>query len=179
MPGSISTSLYTLTANSVISFDFRSDVEGEFVAIGMDDNNGWSSDKAFKLYGTQNVNNDIEAFERYTPNAYQHYEIPIGQYYTGAMDRLFFIMDHDAAPGNGDAYFRNVLVYEDADGDGKCDSDKTFTMKAFLEGAYFSPDQLMDDFYRTDGILGNTDPYGLGDYLKSGHLDSYRWKCCG
>lgn len=156
---------YTLTANSVLSFDFRSDVQGEFVAIGMDDDNGWSADKAFKLYGTQNVNNDIEDFEGYVANAYQHYEIPIGQYYSGAMDRIFLIMDHDAAPGNGDAFFRNVLVYEDENGDGKCDSDKTFTMKVFLEGAYYSPDQLMDDFYRTDGILGNTDPYGLNTTL--------------
>ena len=50
-------------------------------------------------------------------------------------------------------------------GDGGPISDLSFQLKAFFEGAYYSPDQLMDDFYRTDGILGNTDPYGLGTTL--------------
>lgn len=163
---------YTLTANSVLSFDFRSDVEGEIVAIGMDDDNIWSSDRAFKLYGTQAVNGEIADFDGYSPSGYQHYEIPIGQYYTGAMDRLFLIMDHDASPGNGDAFFRNVLVYEDANGDGTCDYARSFTMKAILEGPYDTNSQIMDDYYRTDGILSSTDPYGLGTSLDPALLTS-------
>ncbi|MEM6802910.1 MAG: PQQ-dependent sugar dehydrogenase, partial [Bacteroidota bacterium] len=156
---------YTLTSNSFLEFDFRSDVLGEYAAIGMDNDNGWSPDKAFKLYGTQNVGNDIDNYENYTPNGYQHYRIPIGQFYTGAMDRLFLIMDHDASPGNGDAYFRNISIYEDADGDGNCDSKRSFRMKAILEGPYDASAGLMDDFYRTDGDLPTTDPYGLNTSL--------------
>ena len=34
-------------------------------------------------------------------------------------------------------------------------------MKAILEGAYDAIEGLMDDFYRTDGILDTEDPYGL------------------
>lgn len=108
---------YKITANTVLSFEFKSTVEGEISAIGMDNDNNWSPERAFKLYGTQAdaaINTD---FEDYTPNAFQTYTIPIGQYYQGDMNRIFFIMDHDGGAKNGNAYFRNIKVSEE----GVCD----------------------------------------------------------
>lgn len=37
-----------------------------------------------------------------------------------------------------------------------------FSLKSILEGPYDRGAGSMDDFYRTDGLLGNLDPYGLG-----------------
>ncbi|MEL6253468.1 MAG: PKD domain-containing protein [Bacteroidota bacterium] len=104
---------YNITANTVLTFEFKSSVQGEIAAIGMDNDNTWSPERAFKLYGTQGDAALITDFEDYTPNAYKKYTIPIGQYYRGAMNRLFFIMDHDGGAKNGNAYFRNVKVSEE------------------------------------------------------------------
>ena len=38
--------------------------------------------------------------------------IPVGEFYTGNFNRLFFVADHDGYPGNGNSYFRNIKIYE-------------------------------------------------------------------
>ncbi|MEM6804398.1 MAG: PKD domain-containing protein, partial [Bacteroidota bacterium] len=103
---------YTITANTILTFEFKSTVKGEIAAIGMDDDNNWSPERAFKLFGTQGGQGIITDFEDYSPNSFQKYSIPIGQYYRGAMDRIFFLMDHDGGARNGNAFFRNIKVSE-------------------------------------------------------------------
>ena len=61
----------------------------------------------------QNLIND---FQYTTPGAYQHFVIPVGQYFTGSFDRLAFTCDNDANPFFGNSYFKNVILY-----DGSCD----------------------------------------------------------
>ena len=78
---------------------------------------------------------------------YRHYVIPVGWYYTGAMDRLFFALDDDNAPKDGDAYFANLKVYEKQCGGcaplqldgypiGTYDPAQDFGQVAFTEGGY-------------------------------------------
>ncbi len=43
---------YTVTANTVIEFDFASSQQGEIHGIGFDNDNVLSEDLTFKLYGT-------------------------------------------------------------------------------------------------------------------------------
>jgi subtilisin family serine protease len=45
---------YTVTANTVLEFDFRSTIQGEIHGLGFDNNNSISSGFTFRVYGTQN-----------------------------------------------------------------------------------------------------------------------------
>ena len=102
---------YNVTANTVLEFDFGSTDEGEIHGIGLDNDNGISNNYTFRLYGSQNWG--IGNFDNYANSAgsWKSYAIPIGQFYTGNFDRLFFVCDDDA--GNaGNSYYRNIKIYE-------------------------------------------------------------------
>lgn len=104
---------YTATADTVLEFDFASNQLGEIHAIGFASGATVPGAQLFKLYGHQEIswNND---FNSYSGNgAAQHYRIPLGEYYTGAINNLFFIMDDDAVVG-AESLFSNIRVYEDA-----------------------------------------------------------------
>lgn len=101
---------YTVTANTVIEFDFRSTLQGEIHGVGFDNDNAISSNLSFKVHGTQAWG--ISNYDNYSGTGWITYTIPVGSFYTGTFDRLAFIADHDASPNNGNAYFRNVKVYE-------------------------------------------------------------------
>jgi len=100
---------YTVTANTVIEFEFRSTSEGEIHGIGLDADNTISSDLTFKVHGNQNWG--ITNYDNYTGTSWVKYVIPVGSFYTGSFDRIFFVNDYDAGSGNN-SYFRNVLVHE-------------------------------------------------------------------
>ena len=108
---------YTLTSNTRIEFDFRSTVEGEEHSFGMDDNLSLNSNR-IKLYGTQTVAGTINDFPYTGSSNYEHFNIPIGQYYTGAMDYMYFVMDNDANASIGNSYFSNIQIFEDTNGNG-------------------------------------------------------------
>lgn len=101
---------YTVTANTVIEFDFRSTLQGEIHGVAFDNNNSISSNLSFKVHGTQNWG--LTNYDNYSGSSWTTYTIPVGTFYTGTFDRLAFISDHDASPSNGNSYFRNVKVYE-------------------------------------------------------------------
>lgn len=101
---------YNVTADTVLEFDFASTFKGEIHGIGFDDNNSASSNYTFQVYGTQNWG--IQNFHNYSGFSWRHYVIPVGQFYTGAMNYLTFIMDADGGLSIGVNYFRNVAVYE-------------------------------------------------------------------
>jgi hypothetical protein len=100
---------YTVTANTVLEFDFSSGSEGEVHGIGLDADNSLSSTQIFKVHGTQNWG--IRDYDNYVGGV-KHYVIPVGQYYTGSMAYLFFVMDHDVSSPTGEGRFSNVRVYE-------------------------------------------------------------------
>lgn len=101
---------YSITANTVIEFEFKSTVEGEIHGIGFDENNGLSSNRIFKVYGTQNWG--IRSFDTYNPsNNYKRYIIPVGQSYTGNAMNLILVNDLDNGSGNT-SFFRNIKIYE-------------------------------------------------------------------
>ena len=65
----------------------------------------------FALYGTQTWG--LQAFRSYSGGGIvQHFVIPVGQFYTGAMQSLFFGTDHDILNPTGESRFSNVQVYE-------------------------------------------------------------------
>ena len=99
---------YTVTSNTVIELEFSSTSEGEIHGIGFENNNSLTSTFYFKFYGTQNYG--ITNFDNYS-NGVVTYVIPVGDSYTGSMDRLVFINDNDAGSGNNST-FSNVKIYE-------------------------------------------------------------------
>ena len=102
---------YQVKPETIIELEFGSTIEGEIHGIGFDDNNSISSNRTFRLFGSQNWG--IGNSNDYPGNAaWKHYVIPVGEFYTGNFNRLFFVADHDGYPGNGNSYFRNIKIYE-------------------------------------------------------------------
>ncbi|MEQ9015981.1 MAG: hypothetical protein RID90_16170, partial [Marinovum algicola] len=58
---------YTITADTILEFDFKSTAEGEVQGIGFDTDDSLSSKQFFKLYGTQNFG--IKHFNNYADSA--------------------------------------------------------------------------------------------------------------
>ncbi len=99
---------YTVTASTVIEFDFSSTAQGEIHAVGFENDNTLTSTRYFKVHGTQNYG--VTTYDNYSSGTTK-YVIPVGTFYTGAMDRLVFINDNDAGSGNNST-FSNVKIYE-------------------------------------------------------------------
>ena len=100
---------YTITSNTILEFEFRSTSEGEIHGIGFDTDANAQSNRTFKVHGTQNWG--ISNFDNYSGTSWVSYSIPVGDFYTGSFNRLFFSNDNDAGSGNN-SYFRNVSVHE-------------------------------------------------------------------
>ncbi|SNR16844.1 M36 family metallopeptidase [Tenacibaculum jejuense] len=113
---------YTVTPNTVIEFEFSSTSQGEIHAIGFEDDNTLTATRYFKVHGTQNYG--ITNFDNYTSGT-TTYVIPVGDSYTGTMDRLVFINDNDGGSGNNST-FTNVRIYE-----GSCSSSSAVVTNDF------------------------------------------------
>lgn len=102
---------YDITPNTVVSFDFKSSREGEIHGIGFDNNDGISANYTFKVHGTQAWG--ILQYDDYPGGSqWKSYRIPVGQFYTGAANRLFFCTDHDGGTRNGNSFYRHVRIFE-------------------------------------------------------------------
>ncbi len=116
---------YTVTANTVLEFEFSSTSQGEIHAVGFEDDNTLTATRYFKVHGTQNYG--VTNFDNYSGGT-TTYTIPVGNFYTGAMDRLVFINDNDTGSGNNSVY-SNVRVYE-----GSCGNSITDDVVASFDG---------------------------------------------
>jgi hypothetical protein len=104
---------YNITANTMISFEYASTVPGEISGIAFDTDLSLSSNRTFKLSGSQSWG--ISNYNNYTDlGVWKSYSIPVGDFYTGTFNHLVFVADYDASPQNSNAYFRNIQVYENA-----------------------------------------------------------------
>ena len=105
---------YTITANTILRFDFRSTEEGEIHGIGLTNSTFVDNGRTFKVYGTQN-NWSIDTYDNYSGTDWKTYTIPVGNVYTGAINAIYFGADNDGNPSFGNSYFRNVTIFEDGD----------------------------------------------------------------
>ena len=100
----------TVSADTVLEFEFYSSKQGEIHGIGLDTDSELSASRTFQVYGTQGWG--IDNYENYSSSdGWKSYSIPIGQFYTGDYDRIVFVADHDSNPRNGRSKFRNVRIY--------------------------------------------------------------------
>ncbi|MEL6313745.1 MAG: S8 family serine peptidase, partial [Pseudomonadota bacterium] len=103
----------TVTTNTVLSFDFASDLEGEIHGVMFASGDQLDPDTAFKLYGTQNWG--IQAYSTYDGDgSTERFEIAVGEYFTGDFDRIVFFTDDDVGVG-GDSTFSNVTLDDGID----------------------------------------------------------------
>ncbi|AXT54542.1 T9SS type A sorting domain-containing protein [Aquimarina sp. MMG015] len=129
---------YNVTANTVIEFTFSSSSQGEIHGVGFEDDNTLTSSRYFKVHGTQNYG--VTNFDNYSSGS-TTYVIPVGNFYTGNMDRLVFINDNDAGSGNNST-FSDVKIYE-----GSC-------------GQSANAESLIADLESAEAILGD-EPEGI------------------
>ncbi|MCZ4410483.1 zinc-dependent metalloprotease [Cryomorphaceae bacterium 1068] len=103
---------YDVTANTNLSFEFRSTDQGSIHAIAVETNNSLTLPALFKLHGTLNNPQVISDFDNYSGSSYQSYVIPVGTYFTGNdLDLVVLSANVNGSPGNN-SYFRNIRLYE-------------------------------------------------------------------
>lgn len=124
---------YTITPNTVLEFDFKSSIQGQAHYIGVDNDLINTPQFRYKLFGTNRDTNSASLntnYNTYTTTdlyTYKHYQIPIGQHFTGTTNYLIFAASNDLTnetwtsgtqfPGGGSyneatSFFRNVKIYE-------------------------------------------------------------------
>jgi uncharacterized lipoprotein YddW (UPF0748 family)/fibronectin type 3 domain-containing protein len=104
---------YTVTADTVIEFDYKADAnEPEIGGIVFDNDDTLSETQTWKVFGTQAYGN--QEFDNYAfgGNGWTHYVIPVGQTLTaGSYSYLVLANDQDAGSGSNSSY-RDVRIYE-------------------------------------------------------------------
>ena len=104
---------YTITENTVVTFDFKSGLQGEIHGIGFDKDNKIGGNKTFQLHGTQDWGRqDFHDYAATGNGDWKSYEIPVGEFFTGSFNYLTLINDHDRRPRNAESFFRNIRVFE-------------------------------------------------------------------
>lgn len=116
---------YTVTEDTVLTFEFRSSKEGEIHGIGFENaGTGQDSGRVVRLSGVQNwgVNvSDYGGSYYRTGDGWTRYEVPIGEVYRdtnnlGDADSLLIVNDCDGNEGIScgahDSAYRNVAVSE-------------------------------------------------------------------
>lgn len=120
-----STQTFTLTPNTVVEFDFASGVQGEIHGIAMEEDNTVSSNRTFRVFGTQNFGSAVNP--QYTGNgAFQTISVPVGQSLTGNNFRLVFVNDRDSGAAVNESDFRCVRVFESGGTGGQCSVEEDF-----------------------------------------------------
>ena len=123
--------IYNVNPNTILEFEFASTKEGDIHAIGFDNDAIPSSSRSFNVFGKQDWG--ILDFANYEGNSvWKTYRIPVGTYYSGQVDRIFFISDDDFGNPPGNSYFRNVKVF---DGDDCSGIEAEIPNTAGLQGA--------------------------------------------
>ncbi|WP_109299525.1 M20/M25/M40 family metallo-hydrolase [Aquimarina sp. AU474] len=152
---------YTVTSSTVLEFDFSSTSQGEIHAIGFENDNTLTSNRYFKVHGTQNYG--VTNYDNYASGT-TRYVIPVGDFYTGTMDRLIFANDNDAGSGNN-SIFSNIKIYEGSCGNSlKGNVDFGFITptlgdekEGVLSSIEITPNPAKESFVIQLGSKGTTD----------------------
>ena len=130
----------TITADTVLRFDFSSTQEGEVHGIGFEVDGELSENRIFQLDGLQKWGiQDYNKLYNSSSGETQSYTINVGDHFTGDFDRIVFVMDDDANIG-ADSTFSNIQI----DGNTGTDGSDTTTDTS---------DSGTDDVSPTDGVL--------------------------
>ena len=101
---------YTITPDTVIKFDFKSNIEGEIHGIAFDKDAVHGGPGTFSFFGSQRYGKSPVRYN--SLGTTQTITIPVGEFITGNFPILGFIMDNDANKRGVDSIFSNILIYE-------------------------------------------------------------------
>ena len=104
---------YTVTEDTILEFQFRSDSEGEIHGIGFDTDGSIDAGKTFQLHGTQNWGINMSPPYQEHEGEWVTYRVRVGDYYQGDFNRMTFVNDQDISNPDAQSAFRNIRVYED------------------------------------------------------------------
>jgi PKD repeat protein len=144
---------YNITNDTMLEFDFK-DTAGQAALHGIGFNTPTNTVglRTFQLYGWGAPGWTILNYNNYKPSDWKHYKIPIGAFFTGSADKIFFINRGDLTTNS---FFRNVRLYEkvdskytfawDMEGDGKVDYTEKNPVHIFPSaGTYNSTIKVSD-----------------------------------
>ncbi|MDD1783630.1 BNR repeat-containing protein [Enterovibrio sp. ZSDZ35] len=107
---------YRVTPNTTLSFEFKSETQGEEHAIGLDNNLALSNGKRIRLYGTQKDAGIEGRFDTYhSDGGFERFITPIGKFIANSpysAGHLVVNADDDAN-ATGTSTFRNISLFED------------------------------------------------------------------
>jgi hypothetical protein len=100
---------YTVTANTILEFTFKSSIQGEVQGVGFDNYNttGPSGAGMFNVGGTQAWGIQDYQYQ----GGIKTFYIPVGDHFTGSFDRLVFSNDDDLNKV-GSSKISNIRIYE-------------------------------------------------------------------
>jgi hypothetical protein len=103
---------YTVTASTILYFDYMSTILGEIQGIGFDVDDQLSTGfDQFQLLGTQS--HGFNNFKNYTVgDGWVTYQIDVGSFFTGAYNTMYFANDKDNGDKVATSFFRNVEICE-------------------------------------------------------------------
>jgi hypothetical protein len=102
---------YVVMANTVVEFEFRSNLAPEIIGIGFDNDEEISANLSFQVGGYQRWG--IQNHRSFNSiSSWQKVSIPVGKFYTGTFSRFIFICDEDKFSPPGDALYRNVRIHQ-------------------------------------------------------------------
>ena len=108
---------YTVTASTVLSFDYRSTNQPEISGIGFDNDIDFSNNpNNFFMYGSQTSGVTYAVptptYEYDGSGDWVHVEIPVGTFFTGTFSHMTFFADDDGPGDDGDGSFNNIYLSE-------------------------------------------------------------------
>ncbi len=115
---------YTIRPETILEFDFRSDVQGQRHGIGFDDDLDTSRNQSFKLFGTAGLSGAIDGYDVYPGDGeYHRVVIPVGEYLADqSFSFMYFYAEQDNDPNEANSYFRNLQIYDDLNRNAICDN---------------------------------------------------------
>ena len=115
---------YTIRPETILEFDFRSDLQGQRHGIGFDSDLDEDRELSFLLHGTAGLNGAISGYDTYPGDGeYKRVVIPVGDYLAGqSFSFMYFYAEQDAEPGEATSYFRNLQIYDDVNRNAICDN---------------------------------------------------------
>lgn len=102
---------YTITARTVIEFDFLSTTEGDIHGISLEDDTRITKPRIYKLHGTERGRYAEATSYAGSEGQWKHYSLHVGQF-AGDITSLVFVNDHDRRSADADSSFANVVIYE-------------------------------------------------------------------
>lgn len=111
---------YQITPQTVITFDFKSTIEGEIHELGFDNDLTLNRDQSLVVYGNQGYNGTLNNATYNSSGNWQSFAVDIGAQFTGTYQYLILSADDDAN-ATGNSYYRNIKIFEDSNGDLVCD----------------------------------------------------------